>query len=467
MDAYVSGFIRTRRLQQYSENTRRLVFGGGHNASIPAAEYFQVLADVPDLADCIVYIRFLGTKNTLTVDIEGDMQSLLSRINRDLVDLSTAGLQHRIDLCLSVTGRNMAAFLRKSALASFASQFAVNPQFYHILSFTSLANMQGACQHESIRRVNFYSAILQNIRSLGELPTKDVTVISHLLLSPANTCSFHDLANLLEENSNKITALSVLLQQLSDRSVPARFELTTDITSIPRAQNLLRTFVLDTSQLRSDVIQFTNMDIISDYIQSMMTWASVTLRETARNLRSRRMLPPEIVKRLVLLEDLILHTFLYGQGSSATSRHARLRGVANASDLAIFDEFDLDLTITQLTALVSTRLRGFPHYWVTLSQDLNATDISQASIEEAAEKLAFFVVLCLNAEVEMRNYRREYGAIDTEASFLFRVSTLAGLRVQHVSSVEEAAKAIFRLFFIKRTIKSYLFHKLHDLALQM
>lgn len=469
VDKYIVGFIRTRRGRQYAEHTRRLVFGRGHNASIPALDYFNVLADISELSDCLVYIRFLGTKSTLAVDFAADIRQLTSRIQRDLVTLDTPGLQHRMDICLSVTGAGTIAFINRPALTAFVSQMQVSPQYYHILNLTSVANLQATCHHNSVKHVNFYTAILQNIRDCGELPTKKFTVMSHELLSPSPIKDFRALADTLVANGNILQELAVTLAQLSDRSVPARFEVTTDVTHVAEAQQILSQFVLggpDSVQPRQGVLKFVDISSISDYVQAMMVWAEVTLKVTANELRTRRAFQATVVKTLVLLEDQIMQSFLYGQCYSVTSRLARTRGVANNSDLAIFSEFDADLSRKDLLGLISKRLVGLPHYLVSLAEDMQTTPLS-SSLSADAHQLAFFVLLCLNAEVEKTNYRRQYATLDNDATFLFQVDTLSGLNVQPAATVEEAANAVYRVFFIRHEVKSFLFNRLHDFAIEL
>jgi len=468
-ESYVRGCSQHKIHAGLSRQVQRLVFGGGHNGILPARNFFALLAVVSSLSDCLIYIRCLNTKATLLWNLDADSLHAKQQVTQHLLRLDGT-INHRVDICLSITTLDSISMLRRSAANQLARDLQTRAQLYSIFSFTQACNLQSVvAEHEFISHINMYTAILTNVRSFGRLPTDKCSAVAHKLLTGIGA-DVGELACHLDFNATTIADMALLFQQMQDTSVAIRCELSTTWSQLTVAAEYLCNFCLeeDGTVLREDRFICYDLQVVFDYVQAILLWISTKTIHFARELRTHRKLNQLQVGYLALLEDLGFQSFLYGQTFSESSRLARRRGAGFFSDLAFYSEFDQqDRTRADILTSIPRRLASVPYHLTTLAVQMIDGYNSQLPLDDCASNLALLVVVCLNADLCKTTLRRKFASIDMGCGFLQRVRPGGLVEVGVCNRPDDAVRLLQRIFLIYHDVKHTTYQKLHNLALQL
>lgn len=424
-----------------------------------------MLADVPEVQECLLYIRCLGTKSTLRCEAQSGIEQIFQQLDRQFFRIDGA-VNHRIDLALSVSAANSVLTLSKQPVVQFCNDVGGRPQLYPILHFVNTCNVQCKAQSATIQYVNFYTPILCNLRSGGELPTKDCVPVGHKVLLFSDRANRTTFSKILKSNSEILSKIALAMNRIRDADVPARLEVTTQKQFIPAAANRLHASVFSLEEQNSplpNVLSCLPAGLVAQYINSTVTWGAVTM-STLSDLLSVRELSNAELRLLILTEDMMYESFLYGKCFSSASRIARQKGQTNGSDVAVFSTFHAESTRARQLECLSKRLKNMPFHLVTLYSEIESTELTGNDLATDLNRLTFLVVLCLNAELERYNYRRDFVSIDHEFKFLYSIKTEGRVKLTICDSMKVAVEAVYNLFFVQHEVSYLTFHVLSNFA---
>jgi len=447
-----------------------LMFNGGHNAPIPARDFFNLLTSIEEFAhsNIQIYVRCLGTKYTLRWSFLQSQSAVMDLIAEQFIRLNDT-ISHRVDVCLSICSPDAAVFIKRNALADFARQVQGSVRFFHILGFSMFANMQCSSPRNAvISKTNMYTSMLGSLRAAGQLPTANCKPVTHLLLLQSLAVPL--VADMLRANSNQLANTNSMISQLGTRAWSARLEVSTTVHALPAAMDILKEFAL-VDQERGfvrNIFVFQPTELICNYIKKVLTYLSGQFAFLASTLRTEGCLAPTALMQVAVLEDLAYHSFLYGQLLSDRSRQARYAAMATNSAVMPVKELHFDAgSLNDIAQLVAKRTPNVPHYIITLASRMAIYLQETCDIRTHAVMLTKHVLLALNSELHCIASKSLYHTLYDNCGFLAGTHRRSPFNATVLRECPELLRIIHNIFFIKHDVQRMQYWQLHDCAMQL